>query len=255
MFARTSKVEKAFRRFPQVPLFARLADEYLRKGRALRAQTLCEEGCERFPRYPTGFFVLGRCYASRGMWQQARSALDRGLHLDADNPAGLRQLAGVHRRLGEERRALECLERAAVLDPLSPRLARELSSPAFEAQPREADGDPVAGPGPPPGSPSSASRPAPAVGPDSKPSVSRFGAPEDAELTTLLQDIDRPEEAGGEPAEGEMDERGPVPTVTLARLYARQGFPEQALETYRRVLSVDPGNQDARRGAEALTAT
>ena len=252
MFARTSKVEKAFRRFPQVPLFARLADEYLRKGRALRAQTLCEEGCERFPRYPTGFFVLGRCYASRGMWQQARSALDRGLHLDADNPAGLRQLAGIHRRLGEGNRALECLERAAVLDPLSPRLARELSSLAAEAHPREVDGDPVARPAPSQGAPPSASRPAPAIGPDSKPSVSRFDAPEDAELTALLQDIDG---EPGEPAEGEMDERGPVATVTLARLYARQGFPEQALETYRRVLSVDPGNQDARRGAEALTAT
>ena len=55
----------------------------------------------------------------------------------------------------------------------------------------------------------------------------------------------------GEP----IDERGPVPTVTLARLYAGQGFPERALEIYRWVLSADPGNQEARRDAEALTAT
>ena len=249
MFARTSKVEKAFRRFPRAPLFARLAEEYLRKGRPMRAQALCEEGCERFPSYPTGFFVLGRCYEARRMWQQARSAMDQGLQLDPGNLAGLRQLAGIHRRLGEEQRALECLERASALDPLSGRLKRELASLAAEVRPR-----PAAAPAPAPDSAQPpAAIPLPAPGP--APAVSRFGAPGDAELTALLRQIDRPAAAAGEPEGEGIDDRGPVPTVTLARLYARQGFPERALEIYRRVLSADPGNQDARRDAEALTAT
>ena len=249
MFARTSKVEKAFRRFPQSPLFARLAEEYLRKGRPMRAQALCEEGCERFPRYATGFFVLGRCYEARRMWQQARSAMDQGLQLDPGNLAGLRRLAGIHRRLGEGQRALECLERASALDPLSARLKRELATLAAEVRPRP---DAPAAPAP---VPASAPRPAVLPAPGPPPSVSRFGAPGDAELTTLLRQIDRPAAAGGPPQGGGIDDRGPVPTVTLARLYARQGFPERAMEIYRRVLSADPGNQDARRDAEALTAT
>ena len=243
MFTRTGKVEKAFRRFPRTPLFARLAEEHLRKGRLMRAQALCEEGCDRFPGYPTGFFVLGRCYGARRMWQQARAATDRGLQLDPGNLAGLRQLAGIHRRLGERRQALECLERASALDPLSPRLARELASLAAEVRPRPA------------AAPASAPQPAavPIPAPAPAPSVSRFGASGDAELTALLRQIDRP--AAGEQEPGGIDDRGPVPTVTLARLYARQGFPERALEIYQRVLSADPGNQDARRDAEALTAT
>ena len=246
MFARTSKVEKACRRFPRIPLFARLAEEYLGKGRPMRAQALCEEGCQRFPGYPTGFFVLGRCYEARRMWQQARAAIDQGLQLDPGNLAGLRQLAGVHRRLGEGERALECLERASALDPLGPRLKRELASLAAEVRPRPAAAPAAAS------APQPAEVPIPAPAP--APSVSRFGAPGDAELTALLRQIDRPPAAGRElDAEG-IDDRGPVPTVTLARLYARQGFPDRALEIYRRVLSADPGNQDARRDAEALTA-
>ena len=245
MFARTSKVEKAFRRFPRIPLFARLAEEYLRKGRPMRAQALCEEGCQRFPGYPTGFFVLGRCYEARRMWQQARAAIDQGLQLDPGNLAGLRQLAGVHRRLGEGERALECLERASALDPLGARLKRELASLAAEVRPRPAAAAPDSEARP-------AAVPLPAPGP--APSVSRFGAPGDAELTALLRQIDRPAAAGRELDAGGIDDRGPVPTVTLARLYARQGFPDRALEIYRRVLSADPGNQDARRDAEALTA-
>ena len=240
MFGRINKVEKAFRRFPRVPLFARLADEHLRRGRVLRAQALCEEGCERFPRYPTGFFVLGRCYEERGMWQQARSALDRGLQLEPDNLAGLRRLSRVHRRLGEGERALECLERAAAFDPLSRRLAKELSSLAADGSTAEA-----------------APSPAPDEVPDgaeARPSVSGFGAQEDAELTALLLEVDQPGRTRREPAAAETAAGELVPTVTLAQLYARQGFPERALEIYQRVLSEDPGNQAARLGAEALTA-
>ena len=56
-----AKLEKAFRREPDAPLFARLADLYLDKGRTERALSLCEEGCANFPDYSTGFVVLSKC--------------------------------------------------------------------------------------------------------------------------------------------------------------------------------------------------
>ena len=126
MFERAPKLENTFRRYPQAPLFARLADHYLRKGKLMRAQALCEEGSDRFPSYPTGFFVLSRCYERQRMWEEARTALDHGLRLDPDNPAGYRRLAHVYREMGNETLALKCLERAAALDPLSETLGFEL---------------------------------------------------------------------------------------------------------------------------------
>ncbi len=134
MFERTPKLEKVSRRFPQAPLFARLADQYLRQGRLMRAQALCEEGCERFPAYPTGFFVLSRCFEQQKMWEEARSALDRGLRLDPDNPAGYRRLGHIYRQIGNDTLALKCLERSAALDPLSEGLAAELEQMAASAR-------------------------------------------------------------------------------------------------------------------------
>ena len=134
MFERTPKLEKVSRRFPQAPLFARLADQYLRQGRLMRAQALCEEGCERFPAYPTGFFVLSRCFEQQKMWEEARSALDRGLRLDPDNPAGYRRLGHIYRQIGNDTLALKCLGRSAALDPLSEGLAAELEQMAVSAR-------------------------------------------------------------------------------------------------------------------------
>ena len=91
MLFRISKLEKALRENPGIPLFARLADEYLRRGRVARALALCQEGCERFPDYPTGFLLLARCYHARGNFEEVRNALDRALRLDPEKPGRFRR--------------------------------------------------------------------------------------------------------------------------------------------------------------------
>ncbi len=53
-----ARLEKAFRRNPDSPLFARLADLYLDRGQSQRALAICEEGCAHFPKYSTGFIIL-----------------------------------------------------------------------------------------------------------------------------------------------------------------------------------------------------
>ena len=122
---RISKLEKALRENPGIPLFARVADEHLRRRRVARALALCQEGCERFPDYPTGFVLLGRCYQARGNFEEARNALDRALRLDPENPAGFAALSAAYERLGEIALALQCMRQAAFLDPYSEDLQRE----------------------------------------------------------------------------------------------------------------------------------
>ena len=125
MLFRISKLEKALRENPGIPLFARLADEYLRRGRVARALALCQEGCERFPDYPTGFLVLARCYQARGNFEEVRNALDRALRLDPENPAAFAALSAAWERLGEITLALQCMRQASFLEPYSGNLKRE----------------------------------------------------------------------------------------------------------------------------------
>ena len=125
MLFRISKLEKALRENPGMPLFARVADEYLRRGRVAPALALCQEGCERFPDYPTGFLLLARCCEARGNFEEARNALDRALRLDPENPAAFAALSAAWERLGEINLALQCMRQAAFLEPYSGNLKRE----------------------------------------------------------------------------------------------------------------------------------
>ena len=122
---RISKLEKTRRQNPGVPLFARVADEHLRRGRVSRALALCQEGCERFPDYPTGFLLLGRCYEARGNFEEARNLFEVALRLDPQNSAGFAALSEAYEQLGNITLALQCMRQAAFLDPYSQDLFHE----------------------------------------------------------------------------------------------------------------------------------
>lgn len=126
MADRLPRLEKAYRENPDVPLFARLADLYLRRGRVLNALSLCEKGCERFPWYPTGYLVLSQCYEARGALEAARRAMGKALLLDPENPVGFKRLSRIYQSLGKPDLALKSLKRAVRLDPLDPELGERL---------------------------------------------------------------------------------------------------------------------------------
>lgn len=130
MADRLPTLEKAVRRHPDAPLFARLADAYLRRGMVLRALEVCEAGCERFPDYTTGHQVLSSCYEAHGDLDRAHRAMSRALRLDPENPAGFRGLSRLHSALGNPQLAVRSLRQALRLDPLNVGLTEELSQVA-----------------------------------------------------------------------------------------------------------------------------
>jgi len=67
----TDQLEAHLTQNPHSPLFARLAAERLRAKRIDEALTLCLEGMNRFPGYPTAHFVLARCLAQKGDYESA----------------------------------------------------------------------------------------------------------------------------------------------------------------------------------------
>ncbi|MDP7450407.1 MAG: hypothetical protein QF689_17590, partial [Candidatus Latescibacteria bacterium] len=82
--------------------------------------------------------------------------------------------------------------------------------------------------------------------------VSQLPGRHTEELTELLREFGQEDaDAGGE---GEQLTGEPVATVTLAALYARQGYADQAQETYQRILDTEPENEAARRGLSELNS-
>ena len=127
MPGKLAKLEKAYRQSPDVPLFARLADLYLSQGKVYKALSLCEQGCERFPDYTTGYTVLSKCHEAQGELEEARKAMARALRLDPENPGGFRRLSKIYSDLGNAEFALKSLQQAAHLDPYSNGLNEDLN--------------------------------------------------------------------------------------------------------------------------------
>ena len=121
-----AKLEKVFRRDPDSPLFARLADLYLKRGRVEQALALCQKGCASFPEYATGFIVLSKCYEQRGAMEDAREAMGQALRLDPENPGGYKHLARLFGQLGVTPLVLQSLRQAAYLDPFDDSLAEQI---------------------------------------------------------------------------------------------------------------------------------
>jgi tetratricopeptide (TPR) repeat protein len=88
--------------------------------------------------------------------------------------------------------------------------------------------------------------------------------PQDEMIENMLVALDLPRPWGrpqpempGEAAEEETaDNAGgePIPTATLAEIYARQGLTDQAVRVYREILRLDPNNTAAARRLQELSA-
>ncbi len=71
---------------PEVdPSFARVAAQHLLDGDIHRAVDLCTRGIAAFPRYATGYFVLGKCYESLGRTVESLVEYRRALSILPDN--------------------------------------------------------------------------------------------------------------------------------------------------------------------------
>lgn len=81
----TEHLQEQLARNSRSPLFARLADEYLRSQRTDEALKLCLDGLQYFPDYATAHIVVARCLAQKGDLPTALSHLDVALRMYQGN--------------------------------------------------------------------------------------------------------------------------------------------------------------------------
>lgn len=221
------ELDELFERYRATPkghVFAPLADACRKAGMLEEALEICARGVGEHPRYASGYVVQGKCLYDSGRSNDAQAAFNRVLDLDPKNLVALKYLGIIHAERGESALAHEFFEHILALDPGD----REIRSRMEYVTPRN------------PAASTKVAPPATAA-PDSARDSDDLLAEEDP---LLLPDVE--EEFEAQPItlgdESKMSEE--IATMTLADIYASQGYTTRALRIYREVLKRQPGNTD-----------
>ncbi len=92
---------------PQSPLFARLADLYLGKEKAVEAVNLTEAGIKLFPNYYAGYIVLGKSHLALNEFSKAITAFEKALELSPFNHHVTKLLQSVPNKSDESTRTTD----------------------------------------------------------------------------------------------------------------------------------------------------
>ena len=242
---------------PRSRVFAQLADFYRKSGRAEEGIDICLEGLEYHRDYPQGYLVLGKCYREMECLGEAEKAFEKALDQDPTNLVALKLLGQVRERKGDRDEALRNYSDYLDLNPFDTVILHRreilLSSVPSEVTTgsHAPDGDDAPGDRGIPENP----------GPTTADEAIRLETPGETrgerDFPAAPTEISIPDAGGlreddagaveSSPADSpEVHDSGPdqdiLATMTLARIYYKQGLLKRAREIYRRLLQKDPGN-------------
>ena len=131
------RFEEQFSRQPESLVFARLADAYRKAGDPHRALAVLEEGIRRHTDYLSAHIVRARTYRDLGRVEDARSAFERVIEIDAQNLVAIQGLAEIAREADDTVAEISWLKRLALADPQNPEPAERLEFLRHSAQPED----------------------------------------------------------------------------------------------------------------------
>jgi len=273
---RNPTIESLKDRIARDPLsraFLQLAEEYRKEGRYQEAIDVCLEGLQRHPAYHTARISLGRTYMEGGDLENARRAFVEVLELQPENHLAAKLLAEIQKKMGDPagaaatyRSILSYYSNDREVATLLDETLRQGSMSAVAARPATIGTPTSPTTRPASSAPPASHLPAPARGlGDRRADPSPDFRPEDfgAAATAPARDAWSAPAAGAPPhwpgpssdaVAGPSDDDA-LQTNTLAELYLRQGLIDRAIEVYRGMLRVDPGNQKAARRLNELAPT
>ncbi len=196
--------------------FYPLAIYYINNKQYDRAYEILLEGIQRFPRYALALVKIGEILYNQGSYESALAYLETAVNIQKSNVTALRLLALCYEELGKFDKALEVYERLVGLgDETSKDKIVEL---AARVEPKE------------------------------------------EELKELIGDLEGKEEVVPkieleeledeiESTKSEDDEKA---SITLAKLYEKQGYINDAIETYKKILEKEPDNAEAKEALNRL---
>ncbi|UCG50979.1 MAG: tetratricopeptide repeat protein [Candidatus Latescibacterota bacterium] len=229
-----------YRRAPDSYAFVPLADACRKIGRLEEALEICEQGVARHPNYASGYVVKGKCLYDQGDYETARQTFENVLGLDDNNLVALKFLGMIEADAGHFDVAQRYLERILAIDPENNEIKKILRDVEVDRQ------------------------------------VLAEG--EDAKTEDVVEEHDVKESDRGEGIEGEevetrvvrdgSDEAGDesslsgggietseeLASITLADIFASQGYSAKAAKIYKEVLKKQPDNEAVRQRLDDLSS-
>jgi tetratricopeptide (TPR) repeat protein len=224
LHAAIERYERRHREDPNGRFFLPLATAYRRVGELERAEDLLRGGLRNHPEYLSARVDLGLTLAARGAADEARSTFRQVLESDPQNVVALRTLGELAAASGDVEDAGFWYHELLAVDPMSDE-ARSRLEALEEVVKRPA----------PNGGDASSERRDDEMGAPAAPPADPVAGTDDA----WAEEWDAGEDTGRSQAETDS-----LASETLAELYARQGFHEEAAEIYRALIR--------RRGAEPV---
>ncbi len=210
-----------YRRSPESRVFVMLADACRKTDRIEEALEICEQGLGRHPEYASGYVVKGKCLYDLERHEDAQRAFVTVLDSDADNLVALKYLGMMEALAGRFDSARRYLKQILRLDPENPEIMAALKHVDEQRQ-----GDPR---------------------------QSKRGAVERRQVDDEVA-AEKPA-ASKEPetvVEDDIEVSDELATITLADIYASQGYKDKALKIYEEVLTRQPHNETIKRKIAGL---
>ncbi len=243
------EIDELFERYRRAPgshVFAPLADAYRKLGLIDEALDICARGLSANPRYASGYVVQGKCQFDAGRADRAEESFKKVLEIDTQNLVALRYLGIIRAGCGDAEGARAHFEHILVLDPDDKEIRQRLDA-LSESAPVSANTlvEEI----------EQVLKPEPARAPSVAPVTARVEAPASADDEVMDLPEVRDEFEGSPILLGDESVTTEyIATVTLADIFASQGYSAKALKIYQDVMRRQPNNEVVRRKIADLEA-
>ncbi len=208
------RIERYYKKKPKDSVyFYPLAAYYYNKKQFDKAYQLLLEGIQRFPRYHLALSKIGELLAEEGNYESAIAYLETAVNIQKNSEPALKLLAMCYEKTGKYNKAQEIYERLAELGDSE--AGSRLIEMASKIKPKEKGIESLVG---------------------------NFDGVEEIPKIEL-EEVEEPQKD-----EEDIDEA----TITLAKLYEKQGYINDAIETYRKIIEREPDNVEAKVALEKL---
>lgn len=128
--ANSALIDDLLKQFAENPrrVFARLANEYRKRGELDSAIEICRSHVPLQPGYISGHIVLGQALYDSGSLDEARSTFETALALDPENLIALRHMGDIARANGDIDGARRWYRQLLEIDPQNEEVAAQIES-------------------------------------------------------------------------------------------------------------------------------